>query len=228
MARYHTGQEYAGAYGRSRCKSICGSLSAQPIASDPTVRDFIPEEIAPQRSSAGQASYGCGDDGTAYVYTKTALYQGFWAVEGLASFAAPADQVALARSVVLHASQSFQINPRWKQYQKQLDQEALVYQRQRQQERLRQLSMQVAQFEARMQSMQNEVNAFERGQARQAEQVKNFGNILTGITPTVDPYGNQHNVWTGPKNGYWRNGTGQVVNSDASPGAGWQPLTPTQ
>jgi len=228
VAHYRSGQEYAAAYSQSRFQNVCGSLSAQPVNPNAPVRDYIPEDIAPQRSSAGQAAYSCGNARTAYVYAKTALYQGFWTVEGLVSFVAPSDQAALARSIVLRASQSFEITPEWKQYQKQLDQQALVYQRQRQQNRMRQLSEQVAQFESRMQSMQNQVNAFERGQARQANQVKSFGDTLTGITPTVDPYGNVHNVWTGPKNGYWRNGQGQVVNSDVSPGAGWQPLTPTQ
>ncbi len=152
--------------------------------------------------------------------------KGFGTVQALASFSAPADRVSLARAILLRCSQSFQLNPEWKQYQKRLDQEALVYQRQRQQGRTRELSRQVAEFEAKMQSMQNQVNSFERGQARQAAQVESFGNALTGITPTTDPFGNRHDVWTGAKNGYWINGTGQVVNSDVAPGAGWQPLQP--
>ena len=230
VAHYRSGQEYAAAYARSRFKSVCANLSPQAVDSDAAVRDYIPEEIAPEKWSAGQASYSCGsgrEAKTAYGYAKTALYQGFWTVEALVSFAAPADQVSLVRAIVARTSQSFQINPDWKEYQKRMDQEALAYQRQRQQSRRRELSHQVAEFEAKMQSMQNQVNAFERGQAAQADQVRRFGDTLTGITPTVDPYGNVHNVWTGSKNGYWINGQGQTVNSDVSPGAGWQPLTPT-
>lgn len=109
-----------------------------------------------------------------------------------------------------------------------MDQQALDYQRARQQGRLRQLSQQVAEFEMKMQSMKNQVSSFERQQSRQAAQVESFGNILTGITPTTDPLGNPRDVWTGPKNGYWTNGTGQVINSDTSPGAGWQQLHPRQ
>lgn len=231
VARYRSGQEYAAAYAQSRFRSVCGSLSPQGIDSESPVRDYIPEETAPQKSSVGQSGSACGsgrDGKTAYIYAKTALYQGFWTVEALVSFAAPADQVSLARAIVARASQSFQISPDWREYQKRMDQEALAYQRQRQQSRMRELSRQVAEFEAKMQGMQNQVNAFERGQAAQADQVRRFGDTLTGITPTVDPYGNVHNVWTGPKSGYWTNGLGQTVNSDLSPGAGWQPLTPTQ
>ncbi len=77
-----------------------------------------------------------------------------------------------------------------------------------------------------MQSMKNQVHAFERQQAKQAAQVETVGNILTGITPTIDPLGNPRNVWTGPKNGYWIDGKGQVMNSDTSRGAGWRPLQP--
>ena len=45
----------------------------------------------------------------------------------------------------------------------------------------------VAQFEMHMQAMQSQVTSFERGQARLAAQVEGWGNILTGITPTIDP-----------------------------------------
>jgi hypothetical protein len=43
-----------------------------------------------------------------------------------------------------------------------------------------------------------------------------------GLHELVDPLGNPRDVWTGPKNGYWTNGTGRVINSDVSPSAGWQ------
>jgi hypothetical protein len=231
VARYRSGQEYAAAYGQSRFKAICANVSPQPIDSAPAVRDYVPDEITPQKSSQGQTSYQCGsgpDAKASYVYARTSLYQGFWTVPTLGSIVAPASHLTLARAILLRCSQSFQINPEWRQHQKQLDQEALVYQRERQQNRRRELSRQVAEFESRMQNMQNQVNSFERGQARQGAQVESFGNTLTGITPTVDPLGNTRNVWTGPKNGYWTNGAGQVINSDLSPGAGWQPLQPRE
>lgn len=231
VARYRSGQDYAAAYGPARFKPVCASLSPEPTDSEAPVRVHLPEEIQPQKSSDGQTAFLCGsgrDARTAYVYALTSLYQGFWTVHALASFVAPADRVTLARAILLRCSQSFQLNPDWTQYQKRMDQEALAYQRQRQQARMRALSRQVAEFEAKMQNMQSQVNSFERGQARQAAQVESFGNTLTGITPTIDPFGNTHNVWTGPKNGYWINGTGQVINSDVAPGAGWQALQPRE
>lgn len=227
VAQYRSGQEYAAAYAKSRFKTVCANLSSQPVDSQSPVRDYVPEDTAPQKSSDGQAGFACGsgrDAKTAYVYAKTALYQGFWTVRTLGSFTAPADQVSVARAILLRASESFKISPEWMQHQKELDQEALAYQRQRQQNRRRAISQQLAEFEVKMQAMQSQVNSFERGQAKQAAQVENVGNILTGITPTIDPYGNPRNVWTGTKNGYWTNGTGQVINSDLPPGAGWQPL----
>jgi hypothetical protein len=152
-----------------------------------------------------------------------------WQASSLASYVAPEGQVTLARGVVLHSSKSFQLSPAWVQKQNQLDQEALVYQRQRQQDRMAVFNAQVAQFEARMQAMRNQVNAFERGQAQRQSQFQAIDNVISGITPTVDPYGNAVSVFTGPKSHYWYNpGTGQKVNSDTSPGPGWEPLTPQQ
>jgi hypothetical protein len=228
VARYHSGQEYAAAYAQSRFQGVCAGMNSHPVESETPVRNYIPQDVAPSESSAGQTAYRCGSDREAYAYAKTSLYQGFWAVQALASFAAPAGQVSVARDVLERVSRSFQLSPEWMQYQKRMDQEALAYQRQRQQGRLRELSQQVAQFEMKMQSMKNQVNAFESQQARQAAQVERVGNILTGITPTTDPYGNRRDVWTGSKSGYWTDGLGRVVNSDLSPGAGWQQLQPQQ
>jgi len=227
VARYRGAEEYAQLYARSRFQSVCGELALQPTESAAPVKDFLPEDVAPLRSSIGQITYRCQSgqaSRVAYVYARTSLYQGLWQVQTLASFIAPAAQVDLARTVLRRASESFRLNPQWVQYQKRMDQQALDYQRARQAQRRRQLSQQVAEFEMKMQSMKNQVSAFERQQARQAAQVTSFGNILTGITPTVDPLGNPRDVWTGPKSGYWTNGSGQVINSDLSPGPGWQQM----
>ena len=148
----------------------------------------------------------------------------------LGSYVAPQDQTGLARTVLLRAAQSLRFNPEWLAYQKKVDADALEYQKGRQQARMRALSQEVAQFEAKMHQAkaQSQVAAFERHQAAQAAQVEAWGNILTGITPTTDPMGNPRTVWTGPKSGYWTDGNGRVVNSDLPPGPGWQPLTPQQ
>ena len=231
VARYRSGQDYAALYAKSRFKSACQSLTAQPSDAPAPLKDFLPEDVSPAQSSVGQATYRCepGQGARiAYVYARTSLYQGFWQVQTLASLIAPADQMALARGVLQRATASFKISPQWVEYQKRMDQQALDYQRARQQGWLRQLNQQVAEFEMKMQSMKSQVNAFERQQARQADQVTSFGNILTGITPTIDPLGNPRDVWTGTKSRYWTNGTGQVINSDDPPSAGWQEMHPRQ
>ncbi|HXP86218.1 MAG TPA: hypothetical protein VN841_15945 [Bryobacteraceae bacterium] len=228
IARYRTGQEFAAVYAQARFKSQCSGLTAEATAgAEPADGYLLPEG---NKASSGQVRYGCQSSAgarTAYVWSKTTLTGQLWQVQ-LASFLAAPEQTPMALSVVARCERSFKLSPDWRERQKKLDEEGLAYQRARQQARLRQLSQQVAQFEVRMQAMQNQVNGFLRGQARQAAQVEAVGNILTGITPTVDPLGNPRNVYTGPKSGYWTNGRGDVVNSDTSPGPGWQPLRPTQ
>lgn len=226
VSRYHVGQEYAAAYAKTRFKDVCSSLAAQPAPSPAPRLTAIPEDSTVKQSSEGEAAFRCDASRIAYAYAMTALYQGFWQVHLLASYVAPADQVATARAILEQGTRSLKLNDAWLAYQKKMDADALVYQQQRQRDRRRVISQQVAQFETSMQAMQGQVAAFERGQARQAKQVESWGNILTGITPTTDPYGNTHELWTGSKSGYWMDGRGNYVNSDLSPGPGWVKLTP--
>ena len=228
VARYRTAQEYAPLYARARFKTVCAGLTPQATGAGETMPDYAPEDVAARESSAAAAEFHCSDSRIAYAWARTSLYQGFWMARTLGSAIAPAGQAALARSILARCARSFEISPAWKHYQAQLDQQALVYQRQRQAQRLRMLGQQVAQFEMRMQAMRSQVNAFERQQARQADQVSSFTKTLTGLTPTIDPLGNPRDVWTGSRSGYWINGRGEVVNSDVSPGAGWQPMKVVQ
>jgi hypothetical protein len=233
LAPYKGGADFAAAYGPARFKAVCPTLTPRPISEPSPVPRFVlqPGELQPAQSSAGQASYDCpASPGprVAYVSSETMLFRTFWLVPRVVSFVAPADQAALARTIMLRMTESYHEQPGWVAQQKQYDAEAVEYQRRRQQGRMQVIKQQVAQFETNMQAMQNQVNTFERGQATRQKQVDGFLNILNGITPTVDPYGNPHNVNTGPKANYWINGAGQTVNSTSSPGAGWQPLTPTQ
>lgn len=162
----------------------------------------------------------------AFVYAQTALSNGLWQVASLASYITPQAQVMPTREITLHSSKSFQLNPAWIQKQNQLDQQALVYQRERQAQRRQAISAQVAQFESQMQAMRNQVASFERGQAQRQSQFEAMDSVIAGITPATDPYGNTVTVFNGPHSHYWINpATGQQVNSDLSPGPGWQPLT---
>jgi len=226
VARLRNGQEYASLYARSRFKDVCKTLTPQAVNGPPPVPDQ-PETPDVQGVSPGQAAFSC-DGRTAYVYDKVASYGAFWQVHSLMSFLAPPDQVPAARAIIEQAAKSFKLSEQWMEYQKRLDQQALVYQQARQQARRRALSQQVAQFEMQMQAMRSQVASFERRQQAQAAQVTAWGNILTGITPTTDPLGNPHDVWTGTKSRYWTDGRGNYVNANDSPGAGWQELRPRQ
>jgi hypothetical protein len=230
VARYRSGQDFAHLYALQRFLRLCQKLEPQPSVGEPPVHDYVPPGApSPSQSSGGQVSYRCDTSQgqrIAYAYAKTALFGALWQVTSLASFLAPPEEVPGARNILLHASQTFQLSPPWIERQKQMDAEGLQYQRVRQQQRLYQLGQQVQQFEASMRAMQNQVNAFERQQSAQARQVESFGNLLTGIQPTTDPLGNERDAWIGPHSNYWTNGTGTIVNSTDSPGAGWQQLKP--
>jgi hypothetical protein len=232
VASYHTGQEYAEKYAHSRFKELCRSLTPEPHAASISIADYLPPDPAVKSSSAGEMSYRC-DSGsgvsTAFVYAKTNLGQGLWTVRTLVSYLAPSEQSSAAADVTEHCIRSFRLNPQWVAHQSQMDAEALDYQRQRQAGRIRQIQVQVAQFEQSMKAMQQQVASFERGQQRSAAQSEEWGNLLTGITPTVDPLGNKRDVWTGTKSRYFENGRGTIVNSDVvPPGGGWTELTTTQ
>lgn len=228
IARYRTGPEFAVLYSRGRFHDLCRNPQADQADVDFSVPDYLPADTKATQSSSGQIAYRCDTDhgpAVAFAYSQTALYGQFWQVPALVSFLAPPDQVVLARTVIQHSAQSFQINQQWKTYQQRMDAEGLQYQRARQQQRMAALAQQVQQFEAKMQAMQQQVNAFERRQNAQAAQVKGFTDALNGITPTYDPLTGEHReVWTGTKSAYWVNGQGQVVNSNTLPAAGYRQL----
>jgi hypothetical protein len=229
VADYLTGRQFAQKYAQSRFKGLCRSLLPDPQAAAVSVPDYLPPDPAAKSSSAGEVSYRC-DSGSgpllAFVYARTNLGDGLWTVRTLVSYLAPPGQARLAADVVQRCVRSFRLNQQWVERQGQMDAYALEYQRQRQAGRIRQLQTQVAQFEQSMKAMQLQVASFERGQQRSAAQSEEWGNILTGVTPTVDPLGNRQDVWTGTKSRYFENGRGEIVNSDVvPPGGGWTELT---
>jgi hypothetical protein len=229
VARYRTGQEFSAAYGKARFAKVCTSVTLKQSSLPPIAKPIDPAgNNSTAKTSDGEATYSCaGSQGAriAYVFSQTAPAQGLWQVANLVSYVAPDTQVAETRNILEHSEKTFVLSPAWIQKQKQLDEQALVYQRERQQARMRQLTEQVAQFETKMQAMQNQVNQFERGQAKRESQFQAFDNVIAGVTPTVDPFGNAGESATGAKNSYWRNpATGETVNADKSPGPGWEQL----
>lgn len=230
VARYRTGQEFAQAYGKVRFARVCQNLTPQQTSLPLLTHLDTPQGAT--RASEGEATYTCGGsqgETTAYVYAQTVLINGgLWQVN-LSSYISPEGQVALTRNIILRSAKSFQLSPAWVQKQNELDQEALVYQRKRQQKRLDELNAQVRQFEATMQGMRDQVAAFERGQAQRRADFQKVDNIISGITPSVDPYGNRVDAFNGPKSHTWYYpATGEQRSSDLSPGPGWVLLTPQQ
>ena len=219
VARYRTGDQYAALYSAVRFKESCGHPVSRAADAGPAL-DF-PEM---PKSSMGQAAFRCDGNRATLVYAGTAMNQGFWTVSALVSYIAPADQTAAVRAVAARSVASMKILPAWRERQKKMDEEALVYQRARQQQRRREISQQVAQFEMKMQAMRNQVARFEAGQARQASQFQEMDDAINGVTRVTDPLGNPKTVWTGTKSRYWTNGLGQVINSDTSPGPGWKEM----
>ncbi|MBV8495630.1 MAG: hypothetical protein JO361_02480 [Gammaproteobacteria bacterium] len=232
VARYRPGPEFAVLYSHARFHALCHDPKGDSTPSGISLPDVVPSEAPPDQSSSGAISYRCDTaqgPAVAFAWAKTALFKSIWGVTPLASFYAPADQVELARAVLLRSAKSFQLRPEWLQYQKQMDAQGLEYQRARQQQRMVALGQQVQQFESRMAAMRAQVSAFERHQAAQAAQVESFTNVLNGITPTIDPLtGEARTVWTGPAGRYWVNGLGDVVNSNSQPSASFHEIQPLQ
>lgn len=243
VARYRTGPDFAVLYSHVRFYQVCQNPAADQADADFAMQDYLPADVNPTQTSTGRIAYLCNTAGgprIAFAYVRTTLYGQIWQTPALASFLAPTEQVSLAKNVLLHAAQTFRLNPQWLEYQKQMDAYGLQYQRARQQQRMQALARQVQQFQQKMQAMQDQVSAFERQQQAQSAQVSgferqqqaqsaqvdSFSQALRGVTPTTDPLtGESREVWTGPKNNYYANGLGEVVNSNTPP-PGWHQLTP--
>ena len=212
-AQYRTGQDYAFLYSAAHFKSVCMNPVARTPEAGAPMQDG-PTDTPPSQNTSGAAAYRCADGRLTYVYVTTSQFQGFWIVRTLGSYIAPADQATAARNTLIRAASSFKISPPWRELQKQEDAMALEYQRQRQAQRRRILTQQVAEAEMRMQGL--------------ARQVESFTKTLSGLTPTIDPLGNRHDVFIGPHNRYWTDGLGHYANSDSSPGPDWRELQQTE
>ena len=228
VERYRTGPEYAVRYSESRFARFCKNPQQNPSNVDFSMPDYLPVGSMQGQSSAGQVEWLCQTDQgprVALAFTRTINTGAIWQVPTMVSLIAPPDQIEKARSIALHCVQSLQVNPQWLAYQQNMDAQGMQYQQARQQRRRDAINAQIQQFEAQMHAMQNQVNAFERHQAAQANQVEGFTNALVGLTPTTDPMtGENRMVWTGPKDNYWVNGVGQVVNSTNAPSPSFHQL----
>ena len=182
-------------YARRTFGGVCGSLAPQRT-NPPTVQDTSVHRQRGGATSAGEVTFRCdGPQGTRVVYAtaRTTLTTSRpindappttgWTPE-LASYLAPADRAPAAVTILRHFVGSFKLNPRWVQYQSEMDRQGTAYAIARAQRRMTQQQQQFASFTQRMNA---QVSQFQAGQSRQQGQVDNFLLALNGQVPTTDP-----------------------------------------
>ena len=229
IARYRTGQTYAELYAKHRFSGICRTVKPRRPDWVPTTPPAWRDDPGTEGSD-GSVSYDCDtSDGpriaSVYVHTTLNPKTGVWFASPI-SILVTADRAALAYTMVQHMIDTWQKNPRWVQYQNQMTQVGLDQVRANFQVFMHQMQ---AYHQERTAAMNQQVAGFEARQSAQAQQVSNFGEILTGVQSVSDPMtGSQFQVYSGPKANYYINGNGVKINSTVSPGPGFHQLTPVQ
>jgi hypothetical protein len=230
VSNYREGQAYAELYGKRRFSSVCKTLNSRQPDWTPGMPAAWKNDPG-TKSSEGGVAYNCDtSDGPriASVYVRTSVFpsSGFWVVDPVISILAAPDNMALAHSMVQHMIDSWQKNPQWEEYQKQVTQMGLNQIKAGFQQFMQQMQ---AYHQARTAAMNQQVAGFEAHQNAQAQQVTGWGETLTGIETVSDPQtGNQFQIFSGPKANNYINGMGVTVNSNISPGPGFRQLTPVQ
>ncbi len=227
-AAYRTGQQFADIYARSTFSGVCRSLAPQRT-DQPAVQDTSVHRQRGGAVSSGEVTLRCDTPQgprIAYATASTTLTttKPFsdappttgWTPE-IASYLAAPDQVPAAVSMLRRFVASFNVNPRWKQYQSEMDRQGTAYAIARAQGRITQQQQQFASFS---QQMTNQVSHFQAGQSRQQAQVDNFDLALTNQVPTTDP--THPLVDQGTHQGKWNCG-GYIYDSNLG-GPGCRPI----
>jgi len=218
---YREAQAYAESYAKRRFGSTCTSMT--PRASDwtPTMPTAW-RDPAQRRSTEASIAYDCAtSDGPRIVnvYARDSIIgtEGLWVVDPIISIISKPGDVAQAHQMTQHMIDSWAETPEWKDYQAKMTQMGL------QQIRAdfgRFMQQMQAYHQQRESAMNQQVSQFEARQNAQAAQVSSWGNILTGLTNVSDPTtGTQFQVFSGPKANYYKDGLGNTVNSNVSPGS---------
>lgn len=229
---YKTADDYARIYAQHRFKSVCKSLTQKPgDAWQPT----MPSEFAlagnVQKSTQASVSFACDTSqgqriATVYVRTTqigVSYGTGFWGTEPLISILTTKQDEHAAYAIAQHMLNSWRKNPQWVAYQNKLTKMGLEQIQENYQEFLRQTQAIMQRFQS---SMSAQVNGFEARQHMQAAQFNEFDQALVGIQDATDPLtGEQLQVFTGPHSHNYRNGLGQEINSDISPGPDYHCVT---
>lgn len=224
-AAYRTGQQFAERYARETFRGVCRSLTVQK-PDPPLVQDTSLHHQGKGQVSEGEVSYRCETPQgprLAYAYARTTLttsqpFADLPPTTGwtplLVSYLASPDQVSVAVSIARHFGETFKVNPKWQEYQNEMDRKGTAYAVARAQRKITQQQQQFASFTQRM---NEQVSHFQQGQARSQAEVDNFLLALHGEVQTNDP--THPTVPQGTHQGKWNCG-GKVFDSDLPPGPG--------
>ena len=233
VADYQPASDYAALYAKQRFKSVCKTLTPRSGAAwKPTIpaADSVATNV--QASTQGAISYDCETSSgyrIATVFARTTQFgvaygSGFWVVDPLISILTTKQDEHASYAVAQHMLNSWQKNPAWVAYQDRLTKMGLDQIQANFQQFLQQTQAQMASFES---SMNAQVNGFESRMSAQSAQVNSFDENLVGIQDMTDPLtGESLQVFSGPHSNYYRNGLGQEINSDVSPGPDFHQVGP--
>jgi hypothetical protein len=219
VSNYTDAQPYAGLYAKHRFANVCKSLTPRSSDWTPTMPAAWRVESSSKVTQATVA-YDCAtSDGPRIVevFARSTLYpSGLWQVDPLLSLIVAPDAVPFAQSMTQHMIDSWQENPQWRQHQQEMTQIGLDQIRAGFSQFMQQMQAYHQQREA---AMNQQVAHYEAQQHAQAQQVSDWGEILTGLTTLSEPStGAQFQVFSGPKSNYYTNGNGVTINSNFSPG----------
>ena len=227
---YEEAQPYAESYARKRFASVCTSLTPRAANWTPTMPSDW-QAASGARVTQASLAYDCATSAgprIVSVFARDTIVpngQGLWTVDPIISIIATADAMPAAQSMTQHMIDSWQETPAWQQYQQQMTQAGLSQMTAQFNQFLQQMH---AYDQQRQAAMNQQVSQFEARQNAQAQQVSNFGEILTGLTNVTDPAtGTQFQVFSGPKANYWIDGNGNKINSTLSPGPSFHQMTVT-
>ena len=233
VADYQTAGDYAQMYAKRRFKSVCDSLSPRSGNTwHPDLPAAFAPESNPQRVTEASFSFDCNTSHgqrIATVYARTTQFAvssgaGFWVADPLISVLTTKQDERASYAIAQHMLDSWRKNPQWVAYQNRLTQMGLAQIQSNFQSFLRQSQEQMAAFRS---SMNAQVNGFESRMSSQAAQVNSFDQNLVGIQDMSDPMtGESLQVFSGPHSNYYRNGLGQEINSDITPGPGFHQINP--
>lgn len=225
VARYQEAQPYAELYAKHRFSQVCRSMTTRPADWTPKIPANW-EESPSAKPTAATISFNCDTfDGprVATVFVASTLYTNpnYWVAMPISVLSTP-DRLQQAYAITQHMIDSWEKNPRWVQHQNQLTEVGLQQIR----NNFAQFMQQMREYDqARSAAMNQQVAHYEARQDAQAQQVSNWGDILTGLVNVSDPKtGSEFKIFSGPKSNYYVNGLGVKVNSNISPGPDFHQL----